>query len=187
MTEDKSYYERSNISIGNDITDSNSYFINSYRTSLGRWGTFRNLSGNFMEDYPVIEDGDKITYIDRFKSEHSDFAENYQKDGTAYAFYELGIKGEKEIIISDGTPKTSEDNESRMLDVFIVNEIEYNNLINQIDLVSEYEGIQKQKYGDEFKIKYKFKEFVIFIEDDKRDKVGGSIKIISGDFYLNQQ
>ena len=74
-----------------------------------------------------------------------------------------------------------------MLDVFIVNEIEYNNLINQIDLVSEYVGIQKQKYGDEFKIKYKFKEFVIFIEDDKRDKVGGSIKIISGDFYLNQQ
>ena len=178
MIEDKSYYERKNISFGNDITESRSEYIYSYKTSSGNEGSSRK--------YPTLEDNDRFIRLSRFKNVDVGFAQNYNKDlDTAYNFYKLRIKGEEEIIVSDGSPRMPNDNESRQLNVFVVNESEYNKLVKTINSLADYLGIEKYKYVDGFKIKYKYEKYLINIEDDNREDVGGRIKIYLGDWYIN--
>ncbi len=165
MIMNQSLYERNHISNGNDITNTRTYDNYSYSTKSGTIGS----SG----DYP--KEKGEYNYLIKTVNKQSDFAEGYEKSTkVAYTFYKLRIIEDVEnIILGEILPQK----ESRKLKIHYNRESDYKNIVREINQYCKYVGIEKDKYSDDFIVKYNYNNLLI-----KLDKSGKNIKIIMGDF-----
>ena len=101
-------------------------------------------------DYP--KEKGEYNYLIKTVNKQSDFAEGYEKSTkVAYTFYKLRIHYNRES--------------------------DYKNIVREINQYCKYVGIEKDKYSDDFIVKYNYNNLLI-----KLDKSGKNIKIIMGDF-----
>ena len=166
----QSLYERNQISIGNDITNTRVYDNYSYHTKSGTSGV--------SKDYP--EGKGEFNYLIKSVNKQSDFAEGYNTTSkAAFTFYKLRIKGDIENIVLGNRPP---EKESRKLTINYIRESDYNNILKEINQYCTYVGIEKQQYDEDFIITYKYNNLIIELDKSEDDNRGGILEIIMGDF-----
>ena len=170
MIMNQSLYERNQISIGNDITNTRVYDNYSYSTKSGTIGSGRN--------YP--EQKGEFNYLIKTVNKQSDFAEGYNSTSkAAFTFYDLRIIEDIEnIVLENKLPQK----ESRKLKIYYNRKSDYKNILKEITQYCEYIGIEKKKYSEDFIITYKFNNLLIELDKSEDDNRGGKLEIIMGDF-----